>query len=64
MLLSVIAFAACSKKDDNQDFKHPKELQGTWMYEKSILPDGKLFSEITSIEEMECSKKTKYTFLW
>jgi hypothetical protein len=62
MLLSVIAFAACSKKDDNQDFKHPKELQGTWMYEKSILPDGKLFSEITSIEEMECSKKTKYTF--
>ena len=62
MLLSVIAFAACSKKEDNQDFKHPKELQGTWVYEKSILPDGKLFSEITSIEEMECSKKTKYTF--
>ena len=49
MLLSVIAFAACSKKEDNQDFKHPKELQGTWMYEKSILPDGKLFYYITSI---------------
>ena len=59
--LSVIAFTACTKKD-NEDTKHPKELQGTWMYEKSILPDGKLFSEITSIEEMECSKKTKYTF--
>lgn len=59
--LSVIAFTACTKKD-NEDTKHPKELQGTWVYEKSTLPDGKLFSEITSIEEMECSKKTKYTF--
>ena len=38
--LSVIAFTACTKKD-NEDTKHPKELQGTWMYEKSILPDGK-----------------------
>ena len=59
--LSVIAFAACTKKD-NEDTKHPKELQGTWVYEKSILPDGKLFSEITSSEQIECSKKTKYTF--
>ena len=59
--LSVIAFTACTKKD-NEDTKHPKELQGTWVYEKSILPDGKLFSEITSSEQIECSKKTKYTF--
>ena len=59
--LSVIAFAACTKKD-NEDTKHPKELQGTWVYEKSTLPDGKLFSEITSSEQIECSKKTKYTF--
>ena len=59
--LSVIAFTACTKKD-NEDTKHPKELQGTWVYEKSTLPDGKLFSEITSSEQIECSKKTKYTF--
>ncbi|MEB3035736.1 hypothetical protein [Capnocytophaga ochracea] len=59
--LSVIAFTACTKKD-NEDTKHPRELQGTWVYENSKLPDGKLFTEIITSKQMQCAKENKYIF--
>ncbi len=40
--LSVIAFAACTKKDNDNDAKYTRaQLEGQWNYVESRMSDGK-----------------------
>ena len=61
--LSVIAFAACTKKDNNNDAKYTRaQLEGQWNYVESRMSDGKLFSQIVPAEVFNCIKKMNYIF--
>ena len=61
--LSVIAFAACTKKDNDNDAKYTRaQLEGQWNYVESRMSDGKLFSQIVPAEVFNCIKKMNYIF--
>ena len=61
--LSVIAFAACTKKDNDNDAKYTRaQLEGQWNYVESRMSDGKLFSQIVPAEAFNCIKKMNYIF--
>ena len=49
--LSMMAIIGCSKKEDDKPAFTQEQLQGRWKWVDTRLPDGKLFSQILSIQE-------------
>ncbi|WP_454945393.1 hypothetical protein [Capnocytophaga granulosa] len=51
--LSMMAIIGCSKKEDDKPAFTQEQLQGRWKWVDTRLPDGKLFSQILSIQEYQ-----------